>query len=329
MTDTVLEVSHLTVSIPMGKEVYPAISDVSFSVQSGKITGLVGESGCGKSMTARAIMGLLKPNCRITEGTILFDGKDISHASAKERCDLSGNQMSMIFQEPMTSLNPLMKVGRQVEEALRIHTKISAAEAEKKTVEIFREIGIPDPEKRLRAYPHELSGGLRQRVMIAMAMICHPKLLIADEPTTALDVIVEAQILSLMKQLCESGTGILLISHNPGVIAQVCDDVSIMYAGTIVEQADVYELFDHPMHPYTQGLFSAVHSLSEDRGELDVIPGTVPDITHRPSGCGFCTRCTQVKQLCESSFPVMHEPIDSHRVRCHLFDGKESHEHAH
>jgi len=329
MPESVLEVSHLTVAVTDGDEVLRPVRDVSFSVRKGKITGLVGESGCGKSMTARAIMGLLKKNCRIDGGTILFDGRDITHLSAKERCALSGNEMSMIFQEPMTSLNPLMKAGAQVEEALVIHRGIRSKEAKEKTIEIFREIGIPDPEKRVNAYPHELSGGLRQRVMIAMAMICHPKLLIADEPTTALDVIVEAQILNLMKKLCETGTGILLISHNPGVIAAVCDDVSIMYAGTIAEQADVYDLFDHPLHPYTRGLFAAVKSLGEDVEVLASIPGTVPDPGSLPKGCVFSSRCASCMEVCRTAMPKMFRPKEDHSVLCHLYDREVSHEQSH
>ena len=327
MTDTVLEVSHLSVGIREGKQMIIPVQDVSFNVQKGKITGLTGESGCGKTMAARAVMGLLKKNCMITAGTIRLDGKDITDISEQERCALSGNDLSMIFQEPMTSLNPLMKAGRQVEEALQIHQNISSQEARRRTIELFREIGIPDPEKRINAYPHELSGGLRQRVIIAMAMICKPKLLIADEPTTALDVIVEAQILRLMKQLCEAGTGILLISHNPGVIAQVCDEVSIMYAGNIVEQGDVFELFDHPMHPYTRGLLSAVHSLREDPGTLTSIPGTVPDIRHRPEGCAFCERCGVKMDICRHRVPEPAETEAMHMVRCHLYDRKDRNEH--
>ena len=317
MSDTVLDVRHLTVEIRQGNEPLVPVRDVSFSVKQGRITGLIGESGCGKTMAARAVMGLLKPNCRIAEGTIVFDGRDITHLSPQERSSLSGDQMSMIFQEPMTALNPLMKAGDQVEEVLRIHRKLSPEEARDRTVDLFREVGIPDSEKRMNAYPHELSGGLRQRVMIAMAMILKPKLLIADEPTTALDVITEAQILKLMKQLCREGTGILLISHNPGVIAEVCDEVSVMYAGTIAEQADVYELFDHPLHPYTRGLFSAVRSLREDPDELSSIPGSVPDLSRRFRGCVFSDRCPCSMVSCMERKPDMKDIGNGHLLRCH------------
>jgi oligopeptide/dipeptide ABC transporter ATP-binding protein len=224
----------------------------------------------------------------------------------------------MIFQEPMTSLNPVIKVGRQVEEVLLIHKKITKKEAKKEAAKILEAVGISDVASRMECYPHQLSGGLRQRVMIAMAMICSPSLLIADEPTTALDVTVEAQILRLMKKLCEAGTSILLISHNLGVIAQVCDYVYVMYAGRIVEHAEVCELFDHPTHPYTRGLLGAVSSLESGSNTLQTIPGVVPNLLHLPAGCGFSLRCAQCVERCYNEPPELVETGDGHKVRCHF-----------
>ncbi len=319
MEDKTLEVRHLNTSIFTGKGEIKAACDVSLDVYPGQITGVVGESGCGKSMTARSIMGLVAYPGKVVSGEILLEGKPIQGLSKKEMCSLRGDDISMIFQEPMTSLNPVMKVGKQVEEALQLHKKITKAEARKQTIDIFEEVGIPDAKDRVNSYPHELSGGLRQRVMIAMAMICKPKLLIADEPTTALDVTVEAQILRLMKKLCEGGTSILLISHNLGVIAQVCDRVYVMYAGKIVEEADVFTLFDHPAHPYTKGLLGAVKSLRSSDIELKTISGVVPNLLHLPAGCSFSLRCDRCMSRCreqEPEFVGMKE--QGHRVRCHL-----------
>lgn len=316
--DLTLEVRDLCVSIFTQKGVVKPVNNVSLRIPEGKIIGIVGESGCGKSMTARAIMGLAQPPVRITGGEILLEGRDITNLSVSELCSLRGSEISLIFQEPMTSLNPVMKAGKQVSEAIRIHTHVSASEAKKKAIEMFEAVGIPEPEQRYEAYPHELSGGLRQRVMIAMAMICRPKLLIADEPTTALDVTVEAQILRLMRELNKNGTSILLISHNLGVIAQVCDYVYVMYAGQIMEEADVFTLFDRPLHPYTKGLLGAVTSLRHGEAVLDTIPGVVPNLLHLPEGCGFSLRCGECLECCSTSMPQMREAETNHKVRCHL-----------
>ena len=320
MKQNTLEVEHLCASFFTEKGEVRAVNDVSLEVPAGKIAGIVGESGCGKSMTARAIMGLLKYPGKIADGRILLDGRDITSLPEKEMSRLRGSELSMIFQEPMTSLNPVMRVGRQVEEALRLHGHISREEAEKRTLEIFEAVGIAEAGKRIRAYHHQLSGGLRQRVLIAMAMVCRPKILIADEPTTALDVTVEAQILRLMKKLCENGTSILLISHNLGVIAQLCDYVYVMYAGQIVEQADIYTLFDHPLHPYTKGLLGTVRSLRGDEEILDTIPGVVPNLLHLPEGCSFSLRCSECKckEMCTKVPPGLVEAEPGHKVRCHL-----------
>ena len=313
-----LEIRHLSVSFFTHRGEVKAVSDVSLEVPEGKIVGLVGESGCGKSMTARAVMGLIRSPGRITGGEIFLNGQDILHLSQKERCDLRGNELSMVFQEPMTSLNPVMKAGKQVAETVRLHQHVSREEAKRMTLDMFRAVGISEPEKRFDAYPHELSGGMRQRVMIAMAMICRPKLLIADEPTTALDVTVEAQILRLMKQLCGNGTSILIISHNLGVIAQICDFVYVMYAGRILESAETFTLFDHAAHPYTRGLMNAVSSLQTSGEMLQTIPGTVPSLLGLPEGCSFSPRCGRCENRCREQLPELVRRSPGHFVRCHL-----------
>ena len=313
-----LEIQNLCVSVPARGGRLNLISDVSMEIPAGKIVGIVGESGCGKSMTARAVMGLLKHPAEISGGHIVLEGRDIAGLSGREWCRVRGSLISMIFQEPMTSLNPVMKAGWQAAEAVMAHDGVSKAKARRRVLDIFREVGISEPEKRFMAYPHQLSGGLRQRVMIAMAMICHPRLLIADEPTTALDVTVEAQILRLMKNLCGGGTSILLISHNLGVIAQLCDYVYVMYAGRIVEQADIFTLFEHPEHPYTEGLLSAVASLRGREELLDTIPGGVPDLKNLPAGCPFAERCGACQDRCVTEAPDPVQTAPGHLVRCHL-----------
>lgn len=297
----------------------PAVDDVTIRVPTGKIVGIVGESGCGKSMTAKSIINLLKYPGFIVDGEILLDGTDLAKLSEKEMQKVRGRDVSMIFQEPMTSLNPVVKVGKQIQEALMLHRRLGKKEARQKVYEIFSMVGISEPEKRFNNYPHELSGGLRQRAMIAMAMICRPKLLIADEPTTALDVTIEAQILQLMKKLSrDTGMGIILISHNLGVIAEMCDYVYVMYAGKIVEQADVYTLFEKPAHPYTQGLINSIIKLDEKRETLATIPGVVPNLLHLPRGCSFSNRCPSVTDACRSERPELYEISGSHCARCVL-----------
>lgn len=318
MEKNILEISHLGVSFFTDRGEIKAVNDVSLCVPEGRIVGIVGESGCGKSMTARAVMGLLKPPGRMTGGTIVLEGRDITDLSEKERCAIRGNEISMIFQEPMTALNPVVRVGRQVMEAVRLHENVTKEEAEKRTLAIFEAVGIPEAKRRLRSYPHELSGGLRQRVLIAMAMVCRPKLLIADEPTTALDVTVEAQILELMKKLRAEGTSILFISHNLGVIARLCDDVYVMYAGQIVEQGDIFTIFDAPGHPYTKGLMNAVTSLRRGGRVLDTIPGVVPNLLHLPEGCSFSLRCGECGERCRVERPPYGEVGPGHMVRCHI-----------
>ncbi len=320
MEPNTLEIKHLCVSFFTQNGEVRAVNDVSLAVPAGKITGIVGESGCGKSMTARSVMGLVPRPGRILGGEILLEGKNILGISEKEKCRIRGDKVSMIFQDPMSSLNPVVRVGRQVEEVIRLHRKVSRAEAKRMTLEIFTDVGISEPEKRVLSYPHQLSGGLRQRVMIAMAMVCRPRLLIADEPTTALDVTVEAQILRLMRKLCDEGTSILLISHNLGAVAQVCDGINVMYAGRIVEQADVFTLFDDPRHPYTKGLLGAVSSLRRKGETLETIPGVVPNLLHLPAGCSFSLRCGVCRENCASVMPELRETAPGHLVSCHLED---------
>ncbi|MBQ6255676.1 MAG: ABC transporter ATP-binding protein [Clostridia bacterium] len=316
MEQTVLEVKNLTVSFHTEKGVITPVNGVWLRVPAGKIVGVVGESGCGKSMTARAIMGLIKFPGKVTGGEILLDGRNIAVLPEKQRRALRGAEISMIFQEPMTSLNPVVKVGRQVDEAVRLHTHCTRAEAKRKTLEMFREVEIPEPETRYNCYPHQLSGGLRQRVMIAMAMICRPRLLIADEPTTALDVTVEAQILKLLEKLRDGGTSVLLISHNLGVIARTCDEVSVMYAGRIVEHGETAALFEKPLHPYTRGLLRSVASLRAGGETLQTIPGVVPNLLHLSKGCAFSLRCGQCGADCEQNAPEFREIAPGHFARC-------------
>ena len=323
MEQNILEIRHLCTSLFTEKGELKAVNDVSLSVAAGKIVGIVGESGCGKSMLARTVMGLIPSPGKLVSGEILLAGRDLARLSRREYCAIRGKELSMIFQDPMTGLNPVMTVGKQVKEAIRLHSAVSAAEAERRTIEIFESVGIPDPEKRLRDYPHQLSGGLRQRALIAMAMVCQPRLLIADEPTTALDVTVAAQILRLMRELCEKGTSILLISHNLGVIAQTCDDIYVMYAGSIVEHADPVTLFEAPVHPYTRGLMNAVAALNRNETVLETIRGVVPNLLHLPAGCAFSLRCDQCGKDCADRFPEMHSIRPGHEVRCHLAGGKE------
>ncbi|MDO4265858.1 MAG: ABC transporter ATP-binding protein [Eubacteriales bacterium] len=321
MSEYVLEIKNLKTQFFTQKGVIPAVDDVSIGIPERSIVGIVGESGCGKSMTAMSVMGLLRKPGKVVSGEILLCGRDITHLSPREHAKVRGNEMSMIFQEPMTSLNPVTIVGKQVEETLLLHQKISRAEAKQRVIDIFREVGIPEAEKRYYAYPHQLSGGLRQRVMIAMAMICRPKLMIADEPTTALDVTIEAQILELFKKLRdETGTSIILITHNMGVVAEVCDYVYVMYAGQVMEQAETFELFRNTAHPYTQGLLRSIPSLDEKPDRLYTIKGVVPNLLHLPAGCNFSTRCSQCTARCREEKPQMYELSDGHKVRCFLYE---------
>lgn len=319
----VLDIRNLKSHFFTAKGEVPAVDGVTIQVPPGKIIGIVGESGCGKSMTAMSVMGLLRYPGRVVEGSITLDGRDITHLSPRELAKVRGNEISMIFQEPMTSLNPVYPVGRQVREAILQHQKISKEEARKRVLEIFQSVGIPEPEKRYNSYPHQLSGGLRQRVMIGMAMVCRPKVMIADEPTTALDVTIEAQILQLMKKLCrEQGTSIILITHNMGVVAEICDYVYVMYAGKVMEQAETFELFEHTEHPYTAGLLKSIPRLDEKVDRLYTIEGVVPNLLHLPAGCNFCTRCKEASERCFMEKPCLYQTRDGHGVRCFKYESE-------
>lgn len=316
--NNVLEIRGLNSYFFTEKGVAPAVDGLDLDIPKGKIIGLVGESGCGKSMTAKSIMGLLKYPGRVAGGSIRFEDQDLTRLSDKELRKICGNDISMIFQEPMTSLNPVLKVGRQVRETLLVHNPtMSKAEAKQRVVEMFQRVGIPEAEKRYDCYPHELSGGLRQRVMIAMAMVCKPKLLIADEPTTALDVTIEAQILRLMKELRdETGMSVLIITHNMGVVAEICDYVYVMYAGKIMEQAETFELFDHTMHPYTKGLLDSIPHIGQNAERLHTIPGVVPNLLHLSQGCPFSNRCEYATDQCRTEKAQLHPVAPDHQVRC-------------
>ena len=319
----VLDIRNLKSHFFTAKGEVPAVDGVTIQVPPGKIIGIVGESGCGKSMTAMSVMGLLRYPGRVVEGSITLDGRDITHLSPRELAKVRGNEISMIFQEPMTSLNPVYPVGRQVREAILQHQKVSKEEAKKRVLEIFQAVGIPEPEKRYNSYPHQLSGGLRQRVMIGMAMVCRPKVLIADEPTTALDVTIEAQILQLMKKLCrEQGTSIILITHNMGVVAEICDYVYVMYAGKVMEQAETFELFEHTEHPYTAGLLKSIPRLDEKADRLYTIEGVVPNLLHLPAGCNFCTRCGEASGRCFVEKPCLYQTREGHGVRCFKYESE-------
>lgn len=304
-----------------GKVPAKAVDGVSFDIFEGEVLGIVGESGSGKSVTAYSITRLIPdPPGKIVGGEVIFKGKDLLKLSFDEMKDYRGKEIAMIFQEPMTSLNPVMKIGDQIIEVLLKHEKITKEEAFKKAVNMLEQVGIPAAEKRMKDYPHQFSGGMRQRVMIAMALSCHPALLIADEPTTALDVTIQAQIIELMLRLKKERkeAAILLITHNLGVVAETCDRVIVMYGGKIQEVADADSIFDNPLHPYTVGLMSSLPDPDKPKQLLQAIPGIIPHILELPKGCKFATRCTKVFDKCLETEPDLIEKGKSHFVRCHL-----------
>jgi oligopeptide/dipeptide ABC transporter ATP-binding protein len=313
-----LNVQGLSVRFDGAPKDINVVDDVSFSVGKGKTLCLVGESGCGKSVTSLALMGLLPtPPARIVAGSAMFDGRDLLTMPERERADLRGDRMAMIFQEPMTSLNPAFTIGDQIAEGIVRHRRVSKAEAMERALEMLRKVRIPAPEKRLRAYPHEMSGGMRQRVMIAMALANDPQLLIADEPTTALDVTIQAQILTLIRRLQEeTGTAMILITHDLGVVAEVADEVAVMYAGRVVESGPVEAIFEDPQHPYTIGLMGSVPSLGRRQGRLATIRGTVPPAELMPKGCRFTSRCPFSDSHCANDPPPLAEIRPGHKARC-------------
>jgi oligopeptide/dipeptide ABC transporter ATP-binding protein len=325
--DRLLEVRGLHTSFYTRDGVVRAVDGIDFHVDRGEIVGLVGESGCGKSVTSLSIMRLIAPPGRIEAGEVLFDGQDLLKVSGDAMRKIRGDRISMIFQQPTSSLNPVMDIGRQIAEVLQIHRGMNEKGARQRASEMLKMVGIPDPERRLKAFPHEISGGMAQRVMIAMALSLEPELLIADEPTTALDVTIQAQILDLMRRLQqETGTAIILITHDLGVVAEMADRVAVMYAGEIVEETDVTTLFRDPKHPYTQGLIGSIPVLGEVRESLAVIPGNVPNLLDPPPGCRFEPRCTAREPFGVSALAATSHPhllsvggATSHTVRCFIY----------
>ena len=319
-----VEINNLTVSIQQQKELIRIVKGIDLKIPRGGIVGLVGESGCGKSMTAKSINGILPPLARVTGGSILWheengDVTDLTSLKEKELRKRCGTDIAMIFQEPMTSLNPMMRIGDQIREAMKIHkTCDDPHKAKDRVIQMLDAVGIPQPALRYNSWPHELSGGLRQRVMIAMAMICSPKLLIADEATTALDVTTQAQILELIRSMCsEASMSALVITHNMGVVSTLCDYVYVMYLGTIMEQAPVKELFANPLHPYTRGLLSSIPKVKDNPEYLDTIPGNIPITNSNYKGCEFCIRCSDDVKKCFFEMPPLIEVGKDHYVRCH------------
>lgn len=322
--EPVLEVKNLRTAFRVDGGELIAVDDVSFSVKPGQTVGIVGESGCGKSVTSLSIMGLIPtPPGRIASGEIRFKGKNLVGLPASEMRKIRGNQISMIFQEPMTSLNPVFTIGNQIMEAVMLHQKLSKNEAKEKAIEMLRLVGIPAPERRINEYPHQLSGGMRQRVMIAMALSCNPSVLIADEPTTALDVTIQAQILELIKSLREKlQMAVVLITHDLGVVAETCDYVVVMYAGKVVEEGTAEDIFYRPSHPYTKGLLNSIpsHTGEKKSGRLETIPGLVPNLLHLPKGCRFQDRCKRRTEAgtpqCTSEEPTLKEVGPGHYASC-------------
>ena len=319
---SLLSVENLQVQFQTKKGINTAVDGVSFSVEKGRILGIVGESGCGKSVTSMSILQLLGSNARISGGSIKLDGKELIGLPEKEMCRIRGNDIAMIFQDPMTALNPTLTIGTQLMEPIMLHQNCGKKEAWTRAVDVMKRVGIAAPEKRMKEYPHQLSGGMRQRVMIAMAVSCEPRLLIADEPTTALDVTIQAQILELMCELREKmGTAIMLITHDMGVVAETADDVLVLYAGKAVEYGSIEDIFERPKHPYTQGLLNSIPRLDEDVEMLNTIEGTVPAPDAMPSGCRFAPRCPYGNPRCMTEKPGVYHAENS-LVSCFRYEGE-------
>lgn len=320
MKKKILEVKDLQVSFDTYAGEVKAVRGVTFDLYKGECIGIVGESGCGKSVTAQTVMRLLPKNARIKNGSLSFNGLDVTKLNEKEMQSIRGAEMGMIFQDPMTSLNPTITIGKQITEGLMKHQKMSSANAKKRAIEMLGLVGIPSPETRVDQYPHQFSGGMRQRAMIAIALACNPHLLIADEPTTALDVTIQAQILELMRELqSKLDTSIILITHDLGVVAQMCSRVIVMYAGKVVETGTVDEIFSNPQHPYTKGLLKSVPRLDQKKDEpLVPIFGTPPDLIQPPKGCGFCARCDYAMSICRDAIPEETKVSETQSVSCWL-----------
>lgn len=318
-----LDINNVSLELKKDGKYTKILDQISFQVNKGETVGIVGESGCGKSMTALSLMRLLPDKAKL-DGEIILDGNDITKYKKKQMEKIRGDKMSMIFQDPLTSLNPLHTVGKQIDETLMLHTDLSKNQRKSRIIELLKEVGLPRADELIYEYPHQLSGGMRQRIMIAIAMACNPSMLICDEPTTALDVTVQAQILELMNKLKKSNDmGIIMITHDLGVVAEVCDRVVVMYAGKIVEQADVKELFASPKHPYTKGLLDSVPRLGVKKEKLGSIPGMVPSPDKMPQGCRFYDRCGMAMEICRTNMPEIKDVGQNHQTACWLYEGKE------
>ena len=325
---SLLSVENLQVQFQTKKGINTAVDGVSFSVKKGRILGIVGESGCGKSVTSMSILQLLGSNARISGGSIKLDGKELIGLPEKEMCRIRGNDIAMIFQDPMTALNPTLTIGTQLMEPIMLHQNCGKKEAWTRAVDVLKRVGIAAPEKRMKEYPHQLSGGMRQRVMIAMAVSCEPRLLIADEPTTALDVTIQAQILKLMDKLVkEQGASLILITHDLAVVSQMADRIIVMYCGKIVESGSRDDVIHRPSHPYTEGLLNSIPRMGEEQKRLESIPGMVPSMLDLPQGCYFAPRCKYCQDICRTVTPENHEVSPGHCAACHFpLTGGESHE---
>lgn len=325
MAETLLQVKNLATHFHTEEGIVKSVQDVSFEVNAGEVLGVVGESGCGKSVTSMSILRLIQqPQGKIVNGQILFDGQDLLSLTEEQMRKIRGNKISLISQDPMTSLNPVLTIGEQIMEAIMLHQGKNRKDAHDKAIEMLRLVGIPSPDQRVDQYPHEFSGGMRQRAIIAMALSCEPQLLIADEPTTALDVTIQAQILDLMREIkVKRNAAIVLITHDLGVVAEMCDKVAVMYAGKVVEYTDVYSIFKNPQHPYTIGLLNSIPKLEVKQDRLEPIDGQPPNLVNLPRGCSFASRCKEVQAVCHTKDPELITVQQGHQVRCLLREGKE------
>lgn len=319
----ILQIKDLSMGFESRSRMTPILDRVSLSVHKNEIVAIVGESGCGKSVTAKSIMRLLKtPPAKYTDGEILFHGEDLLGMNEKQLCSIRGDRISMIFQEPLTSLNPVLTIGDQIGEVFRLHTNMTRAQIRTETIELLKKVRIPSPETRLKSYPGQFSGGMRQRIMIAMAIACKPEMLIADEPTTALDVTIQAQILALIKQISrQTQMSCILITHDLGVVAEFAQRVLVMYAGQLIEQADTVELFGSPLHPYTKGLLASLPKINDAAMRLQAIHGNVPSASEMPVGCRFHTRCQLAQTICKEQEPQMRQVKPGHSCKCHFVEG--------
>jgi len=324
VAEPLLQVKNLATHFHTEEGIVKSVQDVSFEVNAGQVLGVVGESGCGKSVTSMSILRLVQqPQGKIVNGQILFNGQNLLDLSEEQMRKIRGNKISLISQDPMTSLNPVLTIGEQIMEAIMLHQGLNRKDAHSKAIDMLKLVGIPSPEDRVDQYPHEFSGGMRQRAIIAMALSCEPQLLIADEPTTALDVTIQAQILDLMRDIkTKRNAAIVLITHDLGVVAEMCDKVAVMYAGKIVEYTDVFSIFKNPQHPYTIGLLNSIPKIDQDQERLEPIEGQPPNLVNLPKGCSFAPRCKEVQAICHTKEPELIKVGEGHQVRCLLREGK-------